>query len=87
MEKKLKVILVALTVILLTLVSFIGIYVKKSNVYENIMADYLFSKNLKGSRVIELAVDTSTEEVTYDKDGNVVEKEEDSTTEETTENS
>lgn len=88
MEKKLKIILVALTVILLTLVSFIGIYVKKSNVYENIMADYLFSKNLKGSRIIELAVDTSTEEVTYDKDGNVVEnKEETSTTEETTENS
>lgn len=87
MEKKLKIILVALIVILLTLISFVGIYTKKANTYENILVDYLFSKNLKGSRVIELAVDTTTEEVTYDKDGNVVEKpEESSTTEETTEN-
>ena len=85
--KKLKVILVALVVILLTLISFVGIYVKKSNVYEDIMADYLFSKNLKGSRIIEIAVDTSTEKVTYDKDGNIVEnteEEETKTTEELT---
>lgn len=80
MEKKLKIVLAVVTVILLTLVSFIGIYVKKSNVYENIIADYLFNKNLKGSRIIELAVDTSTNEVTYDKDGNKVEKKKESTT-------
>lgn len=88
MEKKLKVILIALIVILLTLISFVGIYTKKSNVYKNIMADYLFSKNLKGSRVIQLAVDTSTKEVTYDKDGNIVEKkDEDNNGDETETNS
>lgn len=86
MEKKLKIILIALIVILLTLISFVGIYVKKSNTYENIMADYLFGKNLKGSRVIQLAVDTSTKEVTYDKDGNVVETEETTEDNEETEN-
>lgn len=80
MEKKLKIVLTVVTVILLTLISFIGIYVKKSNVYENIIADYLLSKNLKGSRIIELTVDTSTKEVTYDKDGKIVDKKEESTT-------
>ena len=84
MEKNLKVILVTLIVILLTLVSFVGIYTKKTNVsYENILANYLFSSNLEGKRVIELAVDTSTEEVVYDKDGNIVEE----TSEESTESS
>lgn len=73
MKINLKVVLIALIVILLTLISFVGIYTKKSNVYKNIIADYLLSRNLKGSRVIELAVDTSTKEVTYDKDGNIVE--------------
>lgn len=84
MEKKLKVILAALIVILLTLISFVGIYTKESNVYKNIMAKYLFGKNLEGSRIVELAVDTSTKEVIYDKDGNIVEN---TDKEDTTENS
>lgn len=76
MEKKLKIILISLIVILLTLIAFVGIYTKKSNVYKNIIKDYLFSKNLKGSRIIELAVDTSTKQVKYDAEGNIVEDDE-----------
>lgn len=72
MEKKLKIVLIALIVVLLTLISFVGIYTKKSNVYKNIIKDYLFSSNLKGNRVVELGVDTSTKEVKYDEEGNIV---------------
>lgn len=78
MEKKLKIALIALIVIALTLISFVGIYTKKSNVYKNIIKDYLFSSNLKGSRVVELGVDTSTKKVKYDENGNVVEDTENS---------
>ncbi len=90
MERNLKIVLVTLIVILLTLISFVGIYKKDSILYKNIIADYLLSSNLEGKRVIELAIDTSTNEVKYDKDGNVVEDTEDeteSTTEDSTENS
>lgn len=72
MEKKLKIVLISLIVILLTLISFVGIYTKKSNVYKNIIKDYLFSSNLKGNRVVELGIDTSTKKVKYDENGNVV---------------
>lgn len=78
MEKKLKIALIALIVIALTLISFVGIYTKKSSVYKNIIKDYLFSSNLKGSRVVELGVDTSTKKVKYDENGNVVEDTENS---------
>lgn len=80
MERNLKIVLVTLIVILLTLISFVGIYKKDSILYKNIIADYLLSSNLEGKRVIELAIDTSTNEVKYDKDGNVVEDLEDETT-------
>ena len=72
MNKKLKVVLIALVAIILTLVSFVGIYVKKNGFYENIINGYSLGKNLKGSREITLTVDNSTKEVKYDENGNVV---------------
>lgn len=72
MKSKLKVILIALIAVILTLISFVGIYINKNGFFENIIKDYTLSKNLKGTREITLVADTSTKEVKYDENGKVV---------------
>lgn len=74
MEKKLKVVLIVLLMVLIVLVGFGGIYIKKKVSYNNILPDYDLGVNLTGSRITTLIVDNETEEVIYDKDGNVVEE-------------
>ncbi len=64
-------ILVILIIIAICLISFVGIFVKDKNQMKNIIPDYLLSMNLKGRRAVKLTVDTSTEEITYDSEGNV----------------
>lgn len=48
-----------------------GLYVKDKNEIINKLPDYLFSKDLKGARVVKLTVDASTKEVVYDSNGNI----------------
>ncbi len=79
-EEKLKVLLVILAIILISLVSFGGIYIQKMKFVENIIPEYKLGMDLEGGRIIELEVDTSKNTVIYDKDGNVVEKEGEGTT-------
>ena len=82
-EEKLKVTLVVLIIILILLISFGGIFIQKTNFVENIVPEYQLGMDLKGGRNVNLAVDTSTNTVIYDKDGNVVTEEgEDTTTKE-----
>ena len=90
----LKVILTIVIVILLCMVSFFGVYVKKNGTYSNAVKDYNLAMELEGSRQVILKPDESTEKVTKDSDGNVVEnakedeiKEKGYTTEETPVNS
>lgn len=90
----LKVILTIVIVILLCMVSFFGVYVKKNGTYFNAVKDYNLAMELEGSRQVILKPDESTEKVTKDSDGNVVEnakedeiKEKGYTTEETPVNS
>ena len=64
--KKLKKLTIILTIVLLCLVSFIGIYVKKSNVVKNVVKDYELGLNLGGYREARLTV-AQDQEVTYDK--------------------
>lgn len=66
-------ILAILVVVLIAIVSFVGIYTKKLNKYENILPDYQLGMDIKGSKIITIKVDDSTEKKTYDKDGNLVE--------------
>lgn len=74
-------ILAILVVILISIVSFFGIYVKDKNKYVNKVPDYQFGMDIEGSRVITIKPDDSKETKTYDADGNLVE-DADSNTEE-----
>ena len=82
-EQKLKVALVILFIILISLISFGGIFIQKGKSFENIVSEYKIGMDLEGGRRVSLVVDTSNSTVIYDKDGNVVEEEgEDTTTKE-----
>ena len=82
-EQKLKVALVVLLIILISLISFGGIFVKQTKFVNNILPDYAWGTDFTGSRTLGVSVSTSTNTVIYDKDGNVVEEEgKDTTTKE-----
>ena len=69
----LKVILTIVIVILLCMVSFFGIYTKKNGTYSNTVKDYNLAMELEGSRTVILKPDESTEKITKDSDGKVIE--------------
>ena len=82
-EQKLKVVLVILFIILISLISFGGIFIQKGKSFENLVPEYKLGMDLEGGRRVSLVVDTSSNTVIYDKDGNIVEEEgEDTTTKE-----
>ena len=60
---------------IISLVSFIGIYVEDKNQVNNIMPEYLLARDLKGYRRIELKVsDEIAETIKYDDEGKVLPK-------------
>lgn len=74
-DRGLKIALIILLVILISIISFAGLYVQEKKSMVNILAGYKLGMDLEGSRIATIEVDTSTKTVYYDKDGNVVEKE------------
>ena len=54
-EKKLKLVLIISVIVLISLISFVGIYEKNMNAYKNIVPEYLLSKDLNGYRRVELS--------------------------------
>lgn len=66
---------VIMLIMIITLISFIGIYVKKLNKMENIVPDYKFSMDFAEKRITNLHIDTSSNTIYYDADGNEVEEE------------
>lgn len=82
-EKNLKVILAIIIIILISLISFGGIYIQKMKFVENVIPEYKLGMDLEGGRLVTLEVDKSTNKTIYDKDGKVVTKEgKDTTTKE-----
>lgn len=75
-SKKLKLILMILICVLIILVGFLGIYSKRGNLYKNILPEYKFASDLKGSTVVEFEVDTGSETIYLDKDGKEVDSSE-----------
>ena len=59
--KKVKILTITLAMILIALVAFGGVYVKKQNRMENKVKEYEFSKELSGARVVEIMPETTTE--------------------------
>lgn len=71
--KGLKITVIVLLIILLSMVSFIGIYVQDKNQVKNILPGYILSRDLKGHRRIELKVNDEVKETKkYDADNNLI---------------
>ena len=71
--KGMKITLIILVIILLSVISFIGIYIQDKNQIKNIMPEYLLSRELQGHRRIELKVSEEVKEtIKYDAEGNVI---------------
>ena len=54
--KKVKITTIILAIVLISLISFGGIYIKKQNRMEDIVKEYSLGRELKGERLIELKV-------------------------------
>lgn len=64
---------VVVIILLLSLISFAGIYVKDKNAMKNVMPEYKLGTDLYGARNILVKVDDSTTTKKYDSNGNLVE--------------
>ena len=83
MNRRLKIIFITLLIILLSIISFVGLYIQNTKSMDNILPEYILGMDLRGHRAITLEVSDATETIYYDKDGNVVDEEaEDGTSEE-----
>ena len=72
-SKTIKKIFIILTIILLSMISFVGIYVQDKNEIKNIMPEYLLARDIEGHRRVELKIsDEITETIKYDAEGNVI---------------
>lgn len=67
-----KVVLIISIIVLILLISFVGIYVKKTNKYENIIPNYNLGMDLGQKRVITLKVNSGKKTIIYDTDGKEV---------------
>lgn len=69
----LKKVLIFLLIVLVSMISFAGIYVKDDNQMKNIIPEYLIGSDLEGYRVIRLNVSDETKDIIKDAEGNVIE--------------
>lgn len=72
MEKKLKIVLCTLIIILIVIIAFMGVYSKNLNIYKSEIPEYLLASELKGKRMTYFKVNEGTEEKIYDKEGKEV---------------
>lgn len=79
--KKVKTLTIILTIVLVTMVAFVGVYTQQQNRMTNKVKDYSYAMDLKGTRNIRLKVATDTKTTIKDADGNEVEGSEDLTDE------
>lgn len=75
MKNKLTKIAVIILILMISLISFMGIYVKKLNKMENIVPDYKLSMDFSEKRITNLHIDTSLDTIYYDADKNEVDEE------------
>lgn len=79
--KRIKILTITLAIVLITLISFCGVYEQYQNRMENKVKEYLYAMDLEGARNVRLKVNTEKETIIKDSDGNTVEDEEDLTDE------
>ena len=71
--KKIKLLTIVLTIVLITMISFCGVFVQNQNRMVNVLPEYSLTMDLKGARNIRLEVNTEGETIIKDAEGKVVE--------------
>lgn len=71
--KALKTSAIVLLIILITMISFVGVYTKEKNQMVNRIPDYQLGRNIKGKRLVKINPSEATQYVIKDKDGKVIE--------------
>ena len=88
MDRRLKIIFIILLIILLSIISFVGLFVQDTKFMNNLLPDYQLGMDLEGDRAATIVVSDETETIYYDADGNQVDTEtEDGSSEEVPVNS
>ena len=88
MDRRLKIIFIILLIILLSIISFVGLFVQDTKFMKNLLPDYQLGMDLEGYRAATIVVSDETETIYYDADGNRVDTEaEDGSSEEVPVNS
>ena len=72
MNRRLKRTLITLLIILLSIISFVGLFVQDTKFMKNILPEYQLGMDLEGYRAVTIAVNEGTETIYYDADGNQV---------------
>lgn len=75
MDRRLKIILATLIIILVSIISFVGLFVQDTKFMKNILPEYKLGMDLAGYRAISINVSDEKETIYYDKDGNKVDTE------------
>ena len=84
--RRIKILTIILLIILVTMVSFFGVYVHVQNRMENKVKEYALDMDLDGARYVRLSVNKESTDVIKDADGNEVETDEEMTDEQLAEN-
>lgn len=69
----LKKVLIFFVIVLVSLISFAGIYVKDGNQMKNIIPEYLIGSDLEGYRTVRIKVSDETKDIIKDAEGNIIE--------------
>ena len=73
-NKVIKNVIIVLAIIILSIVAFVGIYVKENGVYVNKIPNFTFGMEIDGTRELRYLLDTTSEEkeVYVDENGNIM---------------
>ncbi len=75
LDKRLKMAVMILLIILISIISFAGIYVQEKNSMVNCLKEYQLGMDLTGARIASVEINKGTKTIYYDKEGKVVETE------------
>lgn len=72
MNRKLKLTLIILLIVLVSIISFVGLFIQNTKFMENLLPEYKLGMDLYGYRAISVGVSDKTETLYYDENGNEV---------------
>lgn len=72
MNRKLKLTLIILLIVLVSIISFVGLFIQNTKFMENLLPEYKLGMDLYGHRAISVGVSDKTETLYYDENGKEV---------------